>query len=55
MDILINSNMKRIFERDRILKELGYLTLRFTDDEVHNHIQNVRRAIEQAIEERIKK
>ena len=41
-------------ERDRILNELGYLTLRFTDDEVKKHIQNVKRAIEQALEEQMK-
>jgi very-short-patch-repair endonuclease len=41
-------------ERDRILKDLGYLTLRFTDDEVKNHIQNIKRAIEQALEDQMK-
>ena len=41
-------------ERDRILKEWGYVTLRFTDDELKNHIQNVRRAIEQALGEQMK-
>ena len=33
------------------LKELGFHTLRFTDDEVKNHITNVERAIVQWIEE----
>ncbi len=41
-------------ERDRILENLGYITLRFTDDEVKNHFQNVKRAIEQALEEQMK-
>lgn len=38
-------------ERDKKLKELGFHTLRFTDDEVKNHITNVERAIVQWIEE----
>ena|SRR3990167_9923776 len=38
-------------ERDKKLKELGFHTLRFTDDEVKNHITNVERAIVQWIGE----
>jgi len=37
--------------RDEILKELGFSVLRFTDDEIKNHITNVERAIIQWIEE----
>ncbi|MGQ0827793.1 MAG: endonuclease domain-containing protein [Bacteroidota bacterium] len=40
-------------ERDIALAKKGYKTLRFTDEEVKNHIDNIRRTIEQAIEERI--
>ncbi len=40
--------------RNRVLKELGYLTLRFTDDEVKNNIENVKRSIKQVLEEQMK-
>lgn len=39
-------------KRDKDLAELGYHILRFTDDEVRNHITNVERAIVIWIEER---
>ena len=38
-------------ERDKTLTELGFHTLRFTDDEVKNHLTNVERAIVLWIEE----
>jgi len=38
-------------KRDKKLNELGYYTLRFTDNEVKNHMINVERAIVQWIEE----
>ncbi len=39
-------------QRDEKISELGFQTLRFTDDEVKNHITNVERAIVQWIEEK---
>src|SRR5438105_1649750 len=38
-------------ERDKVISKLGFHTLRFTDDEIKNHITNVERTIVQWIEE----
>lgn len=38
-------------QRDKRLTQLGFMTLRFTDDEVKNQITNVERAIVRWIEE----
>ncbi|MFC6996356.1 endonuclease domain-containing protein [Rufibacter roseus] len=39
-------------KRDKALAELGYTTLRFTDEEAMNDLPNVQRTIEAFIEER---
>lgn len=41
-------------QRDKRLNQLGFMTLRFTDDEVKNQITNVERAIVRWIEEKQK-